>query len=197
MRGIQHVPQLVPKQFNILPIQYRLNEHLHEEVWWKKKVSFFLFCFLTKWQLCEINDFPPPPPPPPRLLWNKDVTCAYTGKSTCTRAFTEGFWYFALTIYWACAWRSEKKNEHYCGGYLISIAYYLFFFFHYVGLLFFSKSDCKVERCMALISVTFSVSERSCMHVTTQITPTNRRYKWRKLKTCLTPARFLTNRLIL
>ena len=31
------------------------------------------------------------------LLLNKDFACAYTGKSTCTRAFTEGFWYFALS----------------------------------------------------------------------------------------------------
>ena len=32
MCGIQLVPQLVPKQFNTLPTQYRLTEHLHEEV---------------------------------------------------------------------------------------------------------------------------------------------------------------------
>ena len=30
--GIQLVPQLVRKQFNTLPTQYRLIEHLHEEV---------------------------------------------------------------------------------------------------------------------------------------------------------------------
>ena len=32
------------------------------------------------------------------LLLNKDFACAYIGKSTYTRAFTEAFWYFALTI---------------------------------------------------------------------------------------------------
>ena len=37
MRGIQLIPQLVPKQFNTLPTQYRLNEHPHEEVWCQKK----------------------------------------------------------------------------------------------------------------------------------------------------------------
>ena len=54
--GIQLVPQLVPKQFNILPTQYSLIEHLHEEVWCQKNVFwqnnsfvklaiFFLFAF--------------------------------------------------------------------------------------------------------------------------------------------------------
>ena len=33
------------------------------------------------------------------LLLNKDFACAYIGKSTCTRAFTEAFWYFALDIH--------------------------------------------------------------------------------------------------
>ena len=46
------------------------------------------------------------------LLLNKEFACAYTRKS---RAFTEGFWYFALTIliYLAFAWRSvlQKKKK--------------------------------------------------------------------------------------
>ena len=32
MRGIQLIPQLVPKQFNTLSTQYRLIEHLREDV---------------------------------------------------------------------------------------------------------------------------------------------------------------------
>ena len=32
MQGIKFVPQLVPKQFNALPTQYRLTEHLREKV---------------------------------------------------------------------------------------------------------------------------------------------------------------------
>ena len=55
MRGIQLVPQLVPKQFSTLPTQYRFIEHLHEEVWCQKNVfdkitafwnePFFPVCF--------------------------------------------------------------------------------------------------------------------------------------------------------
>ena len=56
MQGIQLLPQLVPKQFNTLPTQYRLIELLHEEVWCQKNISwqnnsfvklanFFLFAF--------------------------------------------------------------------------------------------------------------------------------------------------------
>ena len=32
------------------------------------------------------------------LALNKDFAYAYTGKSTCIRAFNEAFWYFLLTI---------------------------------------------------------------------------------------------------
>ena len=100
MRGIQLVPQLVPKQFNTLPTQYRHIEHFHEEVWYQNNVFWQNNSFL-KWAFFSC------------LLLNKDFACAYTGKSTCTRAFTEGFWYFVLTIkiYWACAWRSVMPNN--------------------------------------------------------------------------------------
>ena len=80
MWGIQLVPQLVAKQFNILLTQYRLIEHLHEEVWCQKKFFDKITAF---WNEPFLSC----------LLLNKDFACAYTGKSTCTRAFTESFWY--------------------------------------------------------------------------------------------------------
>ena len=41
----QLLPQLLMKQFDTLPIQYRHIEHMYERVWLKKE------CFLIKWQL--------------------------------------------------------------------------------------------------------------------------------------------------
>ena len=56
MLAIQLVPQLVQKQFNSLSTQYRLFEHLPEEVWCQKyvfqqnnsfvKVAIFFFFYL-------------------------------------------------------------------------------------------------------------------------------------------------------
>ena len=78
MQGIHLVPQLVPKQFNTLPTQYRPIEHLREEVCCQKNF-FGQNNSLVKRAIFSC------------LLLNKDFACAYTGKSTCTRAFTEGF----------------------------------------------------------------------------------------------------------
>ena len=33
----QLLPQLLIEQFDMLPIQYRHIEHMHEEVWFRKK----------------------------------------------------------------------------------------------------------------------------------------------------------------
>ena len=49
----QLLPQLLMEQFDTLPIQYRLIEHMHEGVWIKKNN------FLTKWQLWELRQLFP------------------------------------------------------------------------------------------------------------------------------------------
>ena len=66
-------------------MQYRHIEHLREEVWCQK-INFWQkdsFVNLDFFPVCLIRLF---------------LDSAYTEKSTCIRAFTEAFWYFAQTI---------------------------------------------------------------------------------------------------
>ena len=86
-RANQLVLQLLMKQSGNLPTQYRHIEHLHEDGWCHN------IDYRQTDDFVNLDNFS-------CLLLNRVFSCfrAYTGNSTCTRAYTEAFYYFAQSL---------------------------------------------------------------------------------------------------
>ena len=52
--GNSALPQLVPKRFNTLPTQYRLIEHLHEEVYLDPILIYISLWIDCLFEICKI-----------------------------------------------------------------------------------------------------------------------------------------------
>ena len=137
----QLLKQLLMEQFDTLPIQYRHIEHMHEGVWMKKKID--------KWQLWELRQLFPymafvytwrvpswADQLLPQLLMEQFVICWYNADTLniCMKEFIIFFCTDSTEIFFSKL-RSAGLNYNLpslftdllCGGYLISIAHWLFF----------------------------------------------------------------------
>ena len=124
-RGNQLVLEFLLTPSDTLRTQCRYIDHLHEEVWCHKStfwqngsvLNLAIFFFYT---LLLYKGFVSAQIVHARgnqlVLFHVCLLClcldsAYAGKSTCTRAFTEAFWYFWYnTDILACAWRGVMQK---------------------------------------------------------------------------------------
>ena len=146
MWGIQLVPQLVLKQFNTLPTQYRPIEHLHEEVWCQ---TIFFDKITAFWNEPFFSC----------LLLNKDFACAYTGNQPVPELLLK----VSDTLHLQYRYIEHVHKE-------VSCQKHFFFFFLFVCLLNNCFSNLAILYGLCILDISFlhwpllrGVSDKHCL----------------------------------